>query len=657
MTLAALAAGTALIASVGSTAASAKPGEQGKPLPRRMRVQDAVTTLGAGADTIARGKGSSASEWKHLAHDSSAWVDAEGALYYVEPVRPEATAVAADASTTAAAAIPADQTFLLHSNPNSTRKLYLDFDGHTATGTAWSAGTIVAPPFSVDADPAFSADEILRIQDAWKIVAEDYAPFDIDVTTQDPGYAGINRASGSDLAFGTRIVMTRDSGVAAAVCPNGCGGIAYVGVIDTTGATHDYYQPAFVFNSSVKGLAEAISHEAGHNMGLSHDGTATVGYYSGHGAWAPIMGTSYTRPLGQWSRGEYAGANNTQDDFAVVTGNAVPLRPDTVGSLDSPSDIGTSPVSISGHIGPNNDTDAYRFTTAGGTVGFWAVPSSYGANLDIRLTIVDAAGTAIAASDPPVTMVDAITATGLDASVSATVPAGTYRVIVDGVGALDPLSTGYSDYGSVGPFTLAGSFPTSSNVVPTAAASVSATSGTAPLTVTYSSAGSADADGTIAAYQWTFADGTTSAAPNPSKTYSVAGTYAATLRVTDNVGAVSAPASVNVTVQAPAATSIKVQSMTITRVVSSRQTSARTVVTVTDSSGAPVSGVTVTGNYTGSASSSPSGVTDSTGKVTLTSRTTRNRTGSFTFTVSNLTKAGTVYASASNLISSIRLTF
>ena len=43
-----------------------------------------------------------------------------------------------------------------------------------------------------------------------------------------------------------------------------------------------------------KYVAEAISHEAGHNMGLHHDGTSTTGHYQGHGSgvtgWAPIMG-------------------------------------------------------------------------------------------------------------------------------------------------------------------------------------------------------------------------------------------------------------------------------------------------------------------------------------------------------------------------------
>ena len=72
-------------------------------------------------------------------------------------------------------------------------------------------------------------------------------------------------------------------------------------------SNHAYYQPAFVFQNGVgggqKNIAEAGAHEAGHNVGLSHDGTATSGYYSGHGSWAPIMGVGYYRAITQWSRG------------------------------------------------------------------------------------------------------------------------------------------------------------------------------------------------------------------------------------------------------------------------------------------------------------------------------------------------------------------
>ncbi|MDH6462304.1 glucose/arabinose dehydrogenase [Micromonospora sp. A200] len=71
------------------------------------------------------------------------------------------------------------------------------------------------------------------------------------------------------------------------------------------------------------------------------------------------------------------------------------------------------------------------------------------------------------------------------------------------------------------------------NRAPTAKATANKTSGAAPLTVTFSSAGSSDPEGGALTYAWNFGDGTTSTAANPSKTYTTNGTYTATLTVKD----------------------------------------------------------------------------------------------------------------------------
>src|SRR5206468_487661 len=61
---------------------------------------------------------------------------------------------------------------------------------------------------------------------------------------------------------------------------------------------------------------------------------------------------------------------------------------------------------------------------------------------------------------------------------------------------------------------------------------------------------SSDPDGSIASYAWTFGDGATSTAQNPSHTYAAGGTYTVTLTVTDNQGAESAPTSRTLTITA-----------------------------------------------------------------------------------------------------------
>ncbi len=75
---------------------------------------------------------------------------------------------------------------------------------------------------------------------------------------------------------------------------------------------------------------------------------------------------------------------------------------------------------------------------------------------------------------------------------------------------------------------------------PVAKAAATPTSGVAPLTVNFSSAGSTDPDGSIASYSWNFGDGSAlSTAPSPSHVYAAAGTFNAVLTVTDNLGAKS----------------------------------------------------------------------------------------------------------------------
>eukprot|EP00808_Paulinella_micropora_P024020 g17995.t1 len=107
-----------------------------------------------------------------------------------------------------------------------------------------------------------------------------------------------------------------------------CGGVAYVDVFGSTSYA-SYYSPALVFNKGTVGVPEAISHEFGHNLGLSHDGTS-----SSHGAgelyWAPIMGVGYYGNILQRSKGEYLDANQLQDDLAIISVQYITVRYSTL---------------------------------------------------------------------------------------------------------------------------------------------------------------------------------------------------------------------------------------------------------------------------------------------------------------------------------------
>ena len=91
------------------------------------------------------------------------------------------------------------------------------------------------------------------------------------------------------------------------------------------------------------------------------------------------------------------------------------------------------------------------------------------------------------------------------------------------------------------------------NKAPIAVASANATSGIAPLATLFSGSGSSDPDGTIASYAWTFGDGTSATGVSTSHTYTSAGSFVATLTVTDNLGA---KASNSISVSVSAATTV-----------------------------------------------------------------------------------------------------
>ncbi|WP_310462794.1 PKD domain-containing protein [Sphaerotilus sp.] len=620
--------------------------------------QRAIDLLGPRLPEVAAWYRKSPDEFKSLLlNDRRMRLDQRGRLFSVDELDAPLPATPASAASTGlldGTLAPLDQTFLLHSRPGAKRTIYLNFKGATLTGTAWnsSVSTITALPFDLDGIPySFSTTELQRIQYIWQRVAEDYAPFDVNVTTEAVPADQIARTDSTDTTFGTTVLVTSSAGVYSC----SCGGVAYVGVFDDTG---EYYKPALVFydklgSGNEKYVAEAISHEAGHNMGLSHDGTSATGYYSGHGSgatgWAPIMGVGYYQSLVQWSKGEYLGANNTQDDYAVAQSNGLPLRVDDHGDTNATATVlvgtssgGVTTVSSQGVIERPTDVDVFAFSAAAGPVNVTLTPAARSANLDAVVTLRNSAGTVLASANP----VDA-----LNATLSVTVPlAGTYYVSVQGTGKGDPLSTGYSNYGSVGQYALGVNFYTPGNTPPTAVISATPTSGTVPLTVSFSGAGSSDPGGSIAGWNWTFGDGTSATGVTTSHVYSTAGTYTAQLLVTDN-GGLSATSAVTVTV-GPAAVAMSVGNIAMSLTVAKSGTAnAQAAVKVLDKNGLPVSGATVTGNWSGIVSQTrASVVTGTNGVATFTSPTSsKTARGTFTFTVTSVTRSGYSYVPASNL--------
>jgi len=81
-------------------------------------------------------------------------------------------------------------------------------------------------------------------------------------------------------------------------------------------------------------------------------------------------------------------------------------------------------------------------------------------------------------------------------------------------------------------------------------------SGTVNAAVSFDGTGSADSDGNIVSYDWTFGDGASGTGVTPSHAYTAAGSYTVTLMVTDNEGAsATATTTATITVEPVACTS------------------------------------------------------------------------------------------------------
>ena len=169
------------------------------------------------------------------------------------------------------------------------------------------------------------------------------------------------------------------------------------------------------------------------------------------------MGVGYYQNLVQWSRGEYAGANNQEDDLAIIAGSA-PYRlddhPDTVAAAaGSPLVSSGAALAAAGVIERTGDADVFPFAAGAGAMSASAAPAAAGPDLDILLELLDAGGAVLASANP---------VGALAASLAYALPAaGTYFLRVSGAGEGDPAATGYSRYGSLGQYTLAGAVPPS----------------------------------------------------------------------------------------------------------------------------------------------------------------------------------------------------
>jgi hypothetical protein len=353
-----------------------------------------------------------------------------------------------NASKTTAVAAIAPALLDLQSLPGAAGCVMLDFDGYNMpAGNLWNNGNAINAAASGMSDAA--------VQQHWEVVSEDYRPFNVNVTTNEAVFNSYPRNRR------IRVVVTPTNTAAP-----GAGGVAYIGSFNW-----DNDVPCWVFVTSGKSGGDASSHEVGHTFDLGHDGRTSPAedYFIGLDgtSWAPIMGAGYYRPVVQWSKGEYNNANNKQDDVAIIASAkfGVGYRGDDYGNTTAAA--ATLDYNASGQINQKNgiisseaDYDFFGFTTGGGNVVINANTVSRDGNLHLVIRLYNSAGAEMGTywnSDP----------FALNASMSVNLPAGKYYIGVDGSGAGNAGSGGYSAYGSIGSYSITGTIPPGGNISPT----------------------------------------------------------------------------------------------------------------------------------------------------------------------------------------------
>ncbi|MEY4809446.1 MAG: hypothetical protein RLZZ206_3835 [Cyanobacteriota bacterium] len=415
----------------------------------------------------------------------------------------EATVVGGSDQTSTVALMDLGWTFQLHSSPTSSKVIYLDFDGHTTTGTSFNnrviGSSFYSPAYDINGNPAiFNNEELSRIQQIWQRVAADFAPFDVDVTTQAPPTDWLMKSNSTDPNYGIRAVITGYGPSSSST-----GGVAIVNSFNAATDT-----PCFIYNKSLTGAAEGVSHEVGHSLGLSHDGTSSNGYYYGHGSgetsWAPIMGVGDNKNVTSWDNGTYYGSTNGAasanygrgpNDMAVITTfNGFGYQLDQIGNDPSSAAVLTvagGVVSQFGRIETSLDSDFYSFQLQGsGNVNLKFDPYCYrayvdrdglwgGSNLVYTAPVSDGnSGTAYADNGSNLdlavglysssgSLLGSFNGAGLATTLAwSNLAAGTYYVKLDGVGVGNPTTSppnGYNDYASVGNYLITGTISNALN--------------------------------------------------------------------------------------------------------------------------------------------------------------------------------------------------
>jgi hypothetical protein len=337
----------------------------------------------------------------------------------------------------------------LSSKPGAPYTIYLDFDGDAST--TFNAFRNIPPNPAYEScinnsdgthtacydTSTFSTTELANINLIWTRVAEKFSPFNINVTTVDPGYP------------------YRDK-VALHAIIGGDGAWFNHGNSSITTGSQAFYDPAwdnvaYMFSDTgvaPSTVAESLTQAIGFTFGLTQQNYG-LPQIDTQGVTGPIMGGGtggITR--GMWFEGTSTISNTTgfiiQNDasyianggYASTTYNwsGVGFRADDYGNTIQTATPITLNNAITGIITPITDTDYFSFTTAGGSITLKANvpdPQKNGPMLDPIITLYNSSGQQLAQADVPYTRTLPIYAGD---TITQNLSAGTYYVAIKGHG-------------------------------------------------------------------------------------------------------------------------------------------------------------------------------------------------------------------------------
>jgi hypothetical protein len=347
-------------------------------------------------------------------------------------------------NVTDAALPPAPTIPIFNSLTASTKTIYLDFDGEVVTNGFSNYGV----PFNFfTAASTMTSTQILKI---CNIVAEDFRPFNVNVTTDNATYLAASPTAR------TKILITTPNSWNASYFNTG----SITGSFYTGNRTNIVFENTVNFN--VNNLAEACGKEIGKTLGLSETFGLAVGTGgTGETSLAAIMENPFGKNCTRWN-GISNGLilNHLQ---IIANGVGVPnttypgigYRVDdypNAGSISLPNIvIGTATnFTQEGIIETTGDKDFFKLEVANRTnltlnvVPFNVGPSNEKANLDVTIKVYTSSNTLISVTAPAETLSANLT--------NLILLAGTYYIEVSG----GPSDNGLNA-GSLGAYTLTSS--------------------------------------------------------------------------------------------------------------------------------------------------------------------------------------------------------